>query len=52
MVDYPIDKISCYVKDDGLAVLKHLNLHRNRSLPIKIYGVEPLAPEWYFQQST
>jgi hypothetical protein len=22
MVDYPIDKISCYVEDDGLAVLR------------------------------
>lgn len=55
-VDYPVDKVSCYVSDDGAAMLTFEALSETsefakRWVPFcKKFNVEPRAPEWYFQQ--
>ncbi|KAM7262822.1 hypothetical protein ACFE04_000505 [Oxalis oulophora] len=56
VIDYPIDKVSCYVSDDGAAMLTFEALSETsefakRWVPFaKKYSIEPRAPEWYFSQ--
>ena len=55
-VDYPVDKVSCYVSDDGSAMLTFEALSETSEfarkwVPFsKKYNIEPRAPEWYFAQ--
>ncbi|MQM22891.1 hypothetical protein Taro_055950 [Colocasia esculenta] len=55
-VDYPVDKISCYVSDDGAAMLTFEALSETSEFArkwvpfCKKFNIEPRAPEWYFQQ--
>ncbi|KAH9612220.1 hypothetical protein KSS87_014507 [Heliosperma pusillum] len=54
--DYPIDKVSCYVSDDGAAMLTFEALSETSEFArkwvpfCKKYQIEPRAPEWYFSQ--
>ncbi|WCJ18426.1 Cellulose synthase family protein [Euphorbia peplus] len=55
-VDYPVDKVSCYVSDDGAAMLTFEALAETSEFArkwvpfAKRYNIEPRAPEWYFTQ--
>ncbi|XVE62370.1 hypothetical protein DITRI_Ditri06bG0113000 [Diplodiscus trichospermus] len=55
-VDYPVDKVSCYVSDDGASILTFEALSETyefarKWVPFcKKFNVEPRAPEWYFSQ--
>ncbi|KAG9445768.1 hypothetical protein H6P81_011896 [Aristolochia fimbriata] len=55
-VDYPVDKVSCYVSDDGASMLLFDSLAETaefarRWVPFcKKFNVEPRAPEFYFSQ--
>ncbi|KAL2511642.1 Cellulose synthase A catalytic subunit 3 [UDP-forming] [Abeliophyllum distichum] len=55
-VDYPVDKVSCYVSDDGSAMLTFEALSETSEFAriwvpfCKKYNIEPRAPEWYFTQ--
>ncbi|KAH7661749.1 Cellulose synthase (UDP-forming) protein [Dioscorea alata] len=55
-VDYPVDKVSCYVSDDGAAMLTFEALSETSEFArkwvpfCKKYSIEPRAPEWYFAQ--
>ncbi|KAK7282385.1 hypothetical protein RIF29_11093 [Crotalaria pallida] len=55
-VDYPVDKVSCYVSDDGAAMLTFEALSETSEFArkwvpfCKKYNIEPRAPEWYFSQ--
>ncbi|KAL3641631.1 Cellulose synthase A catalytic subunit 2 [UDP-forming] [Castilleja foliolosa] len=55
-VDYPIDKIACYVSDDGAAMLTFEALSETSEFArkwvpfCKKFSIEPRAPEWYFAQ--
>ncbi|XP_008235611.1 PREDICTED: cellulose synthase A catalytic subunit 4 [UDP-forming] [Prunus mume] len=55
-VDYPVDKICCYVSDDGASMLLFDSLSETaefarRWVPFcKKHNVEPRAPEFYFSQ--
>ncbi|KAK4764196.1 hypothetical protein SAY87_013634 [Trapa incisa] len=55
-MDYPVDRVSCYVSDDGAAMLTFEALSETsefakRWVPFcKKYSIEPRAPEWYFSQ--
>lgn len=55
-VDYPVDKVSCYVSDDGAAMLTFEALSETAEFArkwvpfCKKYNIEPRAPEWYFTQ--
>ncbi|KAH9710164.1 cellulose synthase A catalytic subunit 3 [Citrus sinensis] len=55
-VDYPVDKVSCYVSDDGAAMLTFEALSETSEFArkwvpfCKKYNIEPRAPEWYFAQ--
>ncbi|THU47041.1 hypothetical protein C4D60_Mb09t11310 [Musa balbisiana] len=55
-VDYPVGKVSCYVSDDGAAMLTFEALSETSEFAkkwvpfCKKFNVEPRAPEWYFQQ--
>ncbi|GAA0143669.1 DNA-binding transcription factor [Lithospermum erythrorhizon] len=55
-VDYPVDKVSCYVSDDGAAILTFEALSETAEFArkwvpfCKNYNIEPRAPEWYFSQ--
>jgi cellulose synthase A len=55
-VDYPVDKVSCYVSDDGAAMLTFDALSETSEFArkwvpfCKKYSIEPRAPEWYFAQ--
>lgn len=55
-VDYPVEKVSCYVSDDGAAMLtfeavSETSLFAKKWVPFcKKYSIEPRAPEWYFSQ--
>ncbi|KAL3622511.1 Cellulose synthase A catalytic subunit 3 [UDP-forming] [Castilleja foliolosa] len=55
-VDYPVDKVSCYVSDDGAAMLTCEALSETSEFArvwvpfCKKYSIEPRAPEWYFAQ--
>ncbi|KAK8591414.1 hypothetical protein V6N13_031460 [Hibiscus sabdariffa] len=55
-VDYPVDKVSCYVSDDGASILTFETLletseFARKWIPFcKKFNIEPRAPEWYFSQ--
>ena len=55
-VDYPIDKVACYVSDDGAAMLTFEALSETSEFArkwvpfAKKFSIEPRAPEWYFSQ--
>nr|QBI56907.1 cellulose synthase A3 [Agave tequilana] len=55
-VDYPVDKVSCYVSDDGAAMLTFEALSETSEFArkwvpfCKKYSIEPRAPEWYFSE--
>lgn len=55
-VDYPVDKVSCYVSDDGAAMLTFESLvetaeFARKWVPFcKKFMIEPRAPEFYFSQ--
>ncbi|XP_078430008.1 putative cellulose synthase A catalytic subunit 8 [UDP-forming] isoform X2 [Wolffia australiana] len=55
-VDYPVDKVCCYVSDDGAAMLTFEALAETSEFAriwvpfCKKYSIEPRAPEWYFTQ--
>ncbi|PIA41165.1 hypothetical protein AQUCO_02300159v1 [Aquilegia coerulea] len=55
-VDYPVDKIACYVSDDGAAMLTFEALSETSEFArkwvpfCKTFNIEPRAPEWYFSQ--
>ncbi|KAI4317153.1 hypothetical protein L6164_025051 [Bauhinia variegata] len=55
-VDYPVDKVACYVSDDGAAMLTFEALSETSEFArkwvpfCKKYSIEPRAPEWYFNQ--
>ncbi|KAJ6805609.1 cellulose synthase A catalytic subunit 5 [UDP-forming]-like isoform X1 [Iris pallida] len=55
-VDYPVDKVSCYVSDDGAAMLtfealSETSVFAKKWVPFcKKFSIEPRAPEWYFDQ--
>ncbi|PIA33940.1 hypothetical protein AQUCO_03900062v1 [Aquilegia coerulea] len=55
-VDYPVDKVSCYVSDDGAAMLSFESLAETSEFArkwvpfCKKYAIEPRAPEFYFSQ--
>ncbi|KAF5204812.1 Cellulose synthase [Thalictrum thalictroides] len=55
-VDYPVEKVSCYVSDDGASMLLFDTLSETaefarRWVPFcKKYAIEPRAPEYYFSQ--
>ncbi|XP_013611243.1 PREDICTED: cellulose synthase A catalytic subunit 6 [UDP-forming]-like [Brassica oleracea var. oleracea] len=53
-VDYPVDRVACYVSDDGAAMLTFEALSETAEFArkwvpfCKKYCIEPRAPEWYF----
>lgn len=53
-VDYPVDKVTCYLSDDGAAMLTFEALSETSNFArkwvpfCKKYNIEPRAPEWYF----
>ncbi|KAK9682663.1 hypothetical protein RND81_10G087900 [Saponaria officinalis] len=55
-VDYPVDKVSCYVSDDGSAMLTFESLSETAEFArkwapfCKKFNIEPRAPEFYFAQ--
>ncbi|KAK1382840.1 Cellulose synthase [Heracleum sosnowskyi] len=55
-VDYPVDKVSCYVSDDGSAMLTFESLSETAEFARKWvpfcrkHQIEPRAPEFYFAQ--
>ncbi|XP_015901173.3 cellulose synthase A catalytic subunit 4 [UDP-forming] [Ziziphus jujuba] len=55
-VDYPVEKVSCYVSDDGASMLLFDTLSETaefarRWVPFcKKHNIEPRAPEFYFSQ--
>lgn len=55
-VDYPVNKVSCYVSDDGSAMLTFETLAETSEFArkwvpfCKKYSIEPRAPEFYFSQ--
>lgn len=55
-VDYPVDKVSCYVSDDGSAMLSFEALSETAEFArkwvpfCKKFSIEPRAPEFYFAQ--
>ncbi|KAL3641107.1 Cellulose synthase A catalytic subunit 6 [UDP-forming] [Castilleja foliolosa] len=54
--DYPVDKVACYVSDDGAAMLTFEALSETSEFArkwvpfCKKFAIEPRAPEWYFAQ--
>ncbi|XP_042050247.1 cellulose synthase A catalytic subunit 7 [UDP-forming]-like isoform X3 [Salvia splendens] len=55
-VDYPVDKISCYISDDGASMctfeaLSETAEFARKWVPFcKKFAIEPRAPEWYFSE--
>jgi len=55
-VDYPVEKVCCYVSDDGASMLlfdalSETSEFARRWVPFcKKYSIEPRAPEFYFSQ--
>ncbi|CAI0560653.1 unnamed protein product [Linum tenue] len=55
-LDYPVEKVSCYVSDDGAAMLSFESLAETAEFArkwvpfCKKYSIEPRAPEFYFSQ--
>ncbi|KAK7401428.1 hypothetical protein VNO78_12904 [Psophocarpus tetragonolobus] len=56
-IDYPTEKVSCYVSDDGAAMLTFEALSETcefakKWVPFcKKFSIEPRAPEWYFAEN-
>uniref|UniRef100_A0ACD5T6F1 Uncharacterized protein n=1 Tax=Avena sativa TaxID=4498 RepID=A0ACD5T6F1_AVESA len=54
IVDYPVDKVACYVSDDGSAMLTLESLSETAEFArkwvpfCKKHNIEPRAPEFYF----
>lgn len=55
-VDYPVEKVSCYVSDDGASMLSFESLVETADFARKWvpfcnkFSIEPRAPEFYFSQ--
>lgn len=55
-VDYPVEKVSCYVSDDGGSMLTFESLAETSEFArkwvpfCKKFSIEPRAPEFYFTQ--
>ncbi|CAI9758293.1 unnamed protein product [Fraxinus pennsylvanica] len=55
-VDYPVEKVACYLSDDGASILTFETLSdtsefARKWVPFcKKFCIEPRAPEWYFSQ--
>ncbi|XP_047319978.1 cellulose synthase A catalytic subunit 1 [UDP-forming]-like isoform X2 [Impatiens glandulifera] len=55
-VDYPVDKVSCYVSDDGSSMLTFESISETAEFAriwvpfCKKHDIEPRAPEFYFNQ--
>ncbi|TKY49829.1 cellulose synthase A catalytic subunit 5 of UDP-forming [Spatholobus suberectus] len=55
-IDYPTEKVSCYVSDDGAAMLTFEALSETSEFArkwvpfCKRFSIEPRAPEWYFAE--
>jgi cellulose synthase A len=55
-VDYPVDKVSCYVSDDGAAMLAFEALSETSEFAkkwvpcCKKFNIEPRAPEFYLRK--
>lgn len=55
-IDYPVDKVSCYISDDGASMLTFQVLletcaFARKWVPFcKKFNIEPRAPEWYFSE--
>ncbi|XP_022864856.1 cellulose synthase A catalytic subunit 6 [UDP-forming]-like isoform X1 [Olea europaea var. sylvestris] len=55
-VDYPVEKVACYLSDDGAAMLTFETLSETSEFArkwvpfCKKFCIEPRAPEWYFSQ--
>jgi hypothetical protein len=55
-VDYPVDKVSCYLSDDGASMLTFDALSETSEFArkwvpfCKKFSIEPRAPEMYFTQ--
>ncbi|XP_057767804.1 cellulose synthase A catalytic subunit 7 [UDP-forming] [Salvia miltiorrhiza] len=55
-VDYPVDKISCYISDDGASMCTFEALSETAEFARKWvpfcnkFAIEPRAPEWYFSE--
>ncbi|KAF7065666.1 hypothetical protein CFC21_071748 [Triticum aestivum] len=55
-VDYPVDKVSCYVSDDGASMLSFESLSETAEFArkwvpfCKKFSIEPRAPEFYFSR--
>ena len=55
-VDYPVEKVACYVSDDGAAMLTFEALSETSEFArkwvpfCKKFSIELRAPEWYFAQ--
>ncbi|VAI32701.1 unnamed protein product [Triticum turgidum subsp. durum] len=55
-VDYPVDKVSCYVSDDGASMLSFESLSETAEFArkwvpfCKKFNIEPRAPEFYFSR--
>ncbi|XP_011044242.1 PREDICTED: cellulose synthase A catalytic subunit 2 [UDP-forming]-like [Populus euphratica] len=53
-VDYPVEKVACYVSDDGAAMLTFEAISETSEFARKWvpfcerFSIEPRAPEWYF----
>ncbi|XP_059073973.1 cellulose synthase A catalytic subunit 7 [UDP-forming] [Cryptomeria japonica] len=55
-VDYPVDKVSCYISDDGASMLTFESLSETSEFArkwvpfCKKFNIEPRAPEMYFSE--
>jgi cellulose synthase A len=55
-MDYPVDKISCYISDDGASMLSFEALSETAEFArkwvpfCKKFTIEPRAPEMYFSE--
>jgi len=55
-MDYPVEKISCYISDDGASMLTFEALSETAEFArkwvpfCKKFAIEPRAPEFYFSQ--
>jgi len=55
-IDYPVEKVSCCVLDDGAAMLTFEAISKTSKFArkwvsfCKKFNIEPQAPEWYFAQ--
>ena len=54
--DYPVDRVSCYVSDDGASMLTFDSMTETSEFArkwvpfCKKYSIEPRAPDYYFSQ--